>query len=146
VADEATQGTHSRSDAIDALRAELSKPMARARDQEIQFPVGEIQVEFQIGVTREAEGKAGDRTPVCVPRPAGGAHSGDGDVRRQLRSRGPESRSWLTTGRPSRQPRRWSCYARIARRSLPGAAPAVVVARPAPRFTPKALVVHQGAA
>ena len=60
--DEATQGTESRvglADAVDALRAELSVAMARARDQEIQFPVGEIQVEFQIGVTREAEGKGG---------------------------------------------------------------------------------------
>ena len=62
MADETTQGTQSKvglADAVDALRAELSEAMARARDQEIQFPVGEIQVEFQIGVTREAEGKAG---------------------------------------------------------------------------------------
>ena len=60
MADEATPGTQSKvglADAVDALRAELSEAMARARDQEIQFPVGEIQVEFQIGVTREAEGK-----------------------------------------------------------------------------------------
>ncbi len=62
MANETTQGTQSKvglADAVDALRAELSEAMARARDQEIQFPVGEIQVEFQIGVTREAEGKAG---------------------------------------------------------------------------------------
>jgi hypothetical protein len=62
VAEEATQGRHSKvglADAVDALRAELSEAMARARDQDIQFPVGEIQVEFHIGVTREAEGKAG---------------------------------------------------------------------------------------
>jgi Trypsin-co-occurring domain 2 len=59
VVDEATQGAESKvglADAVDALRAELSEAMARACDQEIQFPVEEIQiqVEFQIGVTREA--------------------------------------------------------------------------------------------
>ena len=62
MADEAIQGTQSKvglADVVEALRAELSEAMARARGQEIQFPVGEIQVEFQIGVTREAEGKAG---------------------------------------------------------------------------------------
>ncbi len=65
MAEEATQGTQSKvglADAVEALRAELSEAMARAHDQEIQFPVGAIEVEFQIGVvTREAEGKAGLR-------------------------------------------------------------------------------------
>ena len=46
-------------DAVDALRAELSEAMVRAADQKIQFPVGAIQLEFHIGITREAEGKAG---------------------------------------------------------------------------------------
>jgi hypothetical protein len=76
VADEA-QGTQSKvglADAVDALRAELSEAMARARDQEIQFPVGEIQFEFQIGVTREAEGKAGLRVWV-LELGAGGSYA-----------------------------------------------------------------------
>jgi hypothetical protein len=62
VADESTQGIQSKiglSDAVDALRAELSDAIAQAQDQQIQFPVGEIRVEFQIGVTREAEGRGG---------------------------------------------------------------------------------------
>jgi Trypsin-co-occurring domain 2 len=77
VDDEAIQGTHSKiglADAVDGLRAELSEAMARARDQEIQFPVGEVHVEFQIGVTREGEGKAGLKVWV-VELGAGGSYS-----------------------------------------------------------------------
>jgi Trypsin-co-occurring domain 2 len=44
---------------IEALRSELSAAVEKARGQEIQFPVGSIQVEFQVGVTCDAEAKAG---------------------------------------------------------------------------------------
>jgi hypothetical protein len=77
VAEQATQGAESKvglAEAVEALRAELSEAVARARDQEIQFPVGEIQVEFQIGVSRAAEGKAGLKVWV-LELGAGGSYS-----------------------------------------------------------------------
>jgi Trypsin-co-occurring domain 2 len=43
-------------EAIDALHAELSEAVARASGMDIQFPVGSVQLEFQLGVTRTAEG------------------------------------------------------------------------------------------
>ncbi len=44
---------------IDALRSELAAAVEKARGQEIQFPIGSIQLEFQVGVTWDAEAKAG---------------------------------------------------------------------------------------
>jgi hypothetical protein len=44
---------------VDALRAELVALMDSAAGQPVQFPVGGVDVEFQVGVTREAEGKLG---------------------------------------------------------------------------------------
>jgi Trypsin-co-occurring domain 2 len=38
---------------IEALRAELRQAVAEGQDQDIQFPVGEVQLEFQVGITRE---------------------------------------------------------------------------------------------
>jgi hypothetical protein len=40
-------------EAIEAVRAELRRAVAQGEDQDIQFPVGELQLEFQVGVTRE---------------------------------------------------------------------------------------------
>lgn len=48
-------------DAIEALRAELELAVGQAKDQDIQFPVKGIEIEFQVGVTRTGEGRAGLR-------------------------------------------------------------------------------------
>lgn len=37
-----------------ALRAELIEAVAMAEGEDIQFPVGSVELEFQFGVTREA--------------------------------------------------------------------------------------------
>jgi Trypsin-co-occurring domain 2 len=47
------------SETIGALRAELAAAAAMARDADIQFPVGGVQLEFHFGVTKTGEGKAG---------------------------------------------------------------------------------------
>lgn len=44
---------------IEALRAELSAAMAAGSDQAIQFPVGSVQLEFHVGVTKDASAKTG---------------------------------------------------------------------------------------
>jgi hypothetical protein len=44
---------------IDALRTELSEAVKKAADKDIQFPVGEIEIEFHVGVTRDADAHAG---------------------------------------------------------------------------------------
>jgi Trypsin-co-occurring domain 2 len=42
---------------IEAVRAELRNAIAQAEGQELQFPVGGVQLEFQVGITREASGE-----------------------------------------------------------------------------------------
>ncbi len=44
---------------IDALRSELAEAVKKAQGQDIQFPIGSVQLEFQVGVTREVEAKGG---------------------------------------------------------------------------------------
>ena len=44
---------------IDALRTELAAAVEKAQGQEIQFPIGSVQLEFQVGVTWDAEAKGG---------------------------------------------------------------------------------------
>lgn len=46
-------------EAIDALRSELVAAVEKAQGQDIQFPINSVQLEFQVGVTWEAEAKAG---------------------------------------------------------------------------------------
>ena len=46
---------------IQALRAELSEAMLKAEMDPIQFPVGEVHLEFQVGVTKDAKAKGGAR-------------------------------------------------------------------------------------
>ena len=46
---------------IDALRSELAAAVEKAQGQEIQFPIGSVQLEFQVGVTWDTEAKAGIR-------------------------------------------------------------------------------------
>jgi hypothetical protein len=38
---------------IEALRAELRTAIAQGEDQDIQFPVGQVELQFQVGITRE---------------------------------------------------------------------------------------------
>ena len=47
------------SETIQALRAELAKAAAMAVGQEIHFPVGQVELEFHVGVTKDIEGNAG---------------------------------------------------------------------------------------
>lgn len=44
---------------IEALRAELREAIRQGQNEAVQFPVGGVQLEFQVGVTREssADGK-----------------------------------------------------------------------------------------
>ena len=46
---------------IDALRSELAAAVEKAQGQEIQFPVGSVQLEFHVGVTKDVNAKAGVR-------------------------------------------------------------------------------------
>ena len=48
-------------DSIQALRAELSEAMLKAEGDAIQFPVGEVHLQFQVGVTKDAKAKGGAR-------------------------------------------------------------------------------------
>lgn len=48
-------------DVVQALRAELARASELATDQAVQFPVGQITLEFQVGVTRNAEANGGIR-------------------------------------------------------------------------------------
>jgi hypothetical protein len=47
------------SDAIRALRAELSASMAEGNDKELRFRLGPVEMEFEVAVTHEAGGEAG---------------------------------------------------------------------------------------
>jgi hypothetical protein len=49
------------SDTIDALRTELSAAIAKGADADVQFPVGAIQLEFNVSVTKSADVKGGVR-------------------------------------------------------------------------------------
>ncbi|MEU6578310.1 trypco2 family protein [Streptomyces sp. NPDC046805] len=46
-------------DVLDQIRAELVDASARSMDQDLQFPVGTVQIELQVGVTQSADGKGG---------------------------------------------------------------------------------------
>jgi hypothetical protein len=60
------------SDTIDALRAELSAAVAKGADADIRFPVGAIQLEFNVTVTKSTDVKGGIRFWV-VDAGAGGS-------------------------------------------------------------------------
>ena len=44
---------------IEKLRAELAEAVEKGQDADIQFPVGSIQLEFNVVVSRDVEAKAG---------------------------------------------------------------------------------------
>jgi hypothetical protein len=46
-------------DAVRQLRSELERAMVEGTDQAIQFETIDLQMEFQVGITRTAEGTAG---------------------------------------------------------------------------------------
>jgi hypothetical protein len=46
---------------IEALRTQLSEVVAAGADQEIQFPVDGVELEFHVGVTRSVAGNGGVR-------------------------------------------------------------------------------------
>lgn len=48
-------------EAIASIRAELSEAVAAGLDQDVQFPVEGVDLEFQVGVTRSASGSGGLR-------------------------------------------------------------------------------------
>jgi hypothetical protein len=48
-------------DVVQALRAELARASALAVGSDVQFPVGQVTLEFQVGVTRSAEASGGVR-------------------------------------------------------------------------------------
>jgi hypothetical protein len=48
-------------DVVQALRAELARASAAAVDSAVQFPVGQVTLEFQVGVTHNAEAQGGVR-------------------------------------------------------------------------------------
>ena len=61
---------------MDALRAELGEAIKNAAGQAVQFPVGAVEPEFHVGVTRGGEGKAGIRFWV-VELGAGGTYNSE---------------------------------------------------------------------
>ena len=48
-------------EAIEAVRAELTRAVAESADQDIQFPVDKVDLEFHVGVTRSADASGGIR-------------------------------------------------------------------------------------
>lgn len=44
---------------IEALRSELAAAVEQAQGQAIQFPIGSVQLEFQVGVTWDTEARGG---------------------------------------------------------------------------------------
>jgi hypothetical protein len=61
-------------DTIEAVRRELAESVRTAADKEIRFPVGEITLEFQVGVTKAGEGSTGVNVWV-LQFGAGGSYS-----------------------------------------------------------------------
>lgn len=46
------------SETISVLRKELVAAVVEAENADIQFPVGEVEIEFQVGITKSGGGKA----------------------------------------------------------------------------------------
>jgi Trypsin-co-occurring domain 2 len=59
---------------VAALRRELVDAVAAAQDEQILFPVGEITVELQVTVSRDAEASAGVRFWVVEVGAGGSLH------------------------------------------------------------------------
>jgi hypothetical protein len=59
---------------IDALRTELAEAVAKGNDAEFQFPVGGIQLEFNVTVTRDTTVEGGIK--LWVVSLGGGASAG----------------------------------------------------------------------
>lgn len=44
---------------VEALRTELSQAMSAAANADVQFPLGSVELQFQVGVTTSGEGRGG---------------------------------------------------------------------------------------
>ena len=62
-------------DLISAVRAELARAVEENADEDIQFPVNGVDLEFQVGITRSAEATAGIRLWVIDVGGKGGYES-----------------------------------------------------------------------
>jgi hypothetical protein len=60
-------------DAVQGIRAELDKAMSAGADQEVQFEVGPIELEFVVDVQKEAKGGIGVAVWVLSVTGKGGA-------------------------------------------------------------------------
>jgi hypothetical protein len=91
---------------IDALRSELAVAMGKAQGQEIQFPVGSIQLEFQVGVTWDTGVNAGVKFWV-LELGASGSYANESVQKVTLNLAAPvdaEGRSVLVTRRSQEKP------------------------------------------
>jgi hypothetical protein len=61
---------------LEALRASLASAVSAAAGESIEFPVAQVQLEFQVGVTKTRDGKVGVRFWV-LELGAGGAHAAE---------------------------------------------------------------------
>ena len=86
---------------IEALREELSAAMVSGADAEIQFPVGEVELEVNVGVTRTADAKGGVRFWV-LELGAGGSRASESVQRITVKLEPPVDR----TGAPVKVARR----------------------------------------
>src|SRR6266487_5997422 len=91
---------------IDALRSELAAAVEKAQGQEIQFPIGSVQLEFQVGVTWDTEAKAGVRFWV-LELGAGGSYANESVQKVTLNLEAPvdlEGKSVKVTRRSQERP------------------------------------------
>lgn len=94
------------SEVIDALHSELAAAMKKAQGQEILFPIGSVQLEFQVGVTWDAEAKAGVKFWVLELGASGSyAHESVQKVTLNLEAPvDPEGRTIIVTRRSQQKP------------------------------------------
>ena len=91
---------------IDALRSELAAAVEKAQGQEIQFPIGSVQLEFHVGVTWDTEAKAGVRFWV-LELGAGGSYANESVQKVTLNLEAPvdlEGKSVKVTRRSQERP------------------------------------------
>lgn len=91
-------------DAIEALHLELRSAIERAGDRDFHFPVGSVDLEFYVGITRSADAKGGVKFWV-VELGGGGSYARETIQRVKLTLQGPvdEDGNPVLVGRPSAQ-------------------------------------------
>ncbi len=91
---------------LDALRSELAAAVEKAQGQEIQFPISSVQLEFQVGVTWDAEARAGVKFWV-LELGAGGSYANESVQKVTLNLEAPvdaEGRAVKVTRRLQQKP------------------------------------------